>query len=105
MYTGNTPTLEELEDLETKSGKHIDMLADIGTDYEKFGIKILEDDKGTKVDVIKEDQGKASKSKREIAKQWLKGKGKQPVTWGTLVQVLESIGLKELATEIRGALQ
>ena len=105
MYTGDTPTLVELEGLETKSGKHIDVLADIGTDYETFGHNILEDDKGTKVDVIKEDQGKASKSKREIARQWLRGKGKQPVTWGTLVQVLESTGLKELAREIRGALQ
>nr|CAB97128.1 GCDD2 [Geodia cydonium] len=99
---GDMPKLGELEDL---GSKHIDVLAEIGTDYEKFGIKILEDENGARVDVIKEDQGTASKIKRQIAKEWLKGDGKQPVTWGTLVDVLESIKLRELTKKIREALQ
>ena len=36
----------------------------------------------------------------EILRQWLSGKGKQPVTWATLVEVLRDIGLSTLAKDI-----
>ena len=36
----------------------------------------------------------------EILRQWLSGKGKQPVTWATLVEVLCDIGLSALAKDI-----
>ena len=97
--------MEELEGLETKSGQSIDVLERIATEYETFGIKILEDETGDTVEVIKEDERSAGRIKRQIAMQWLKGKGKQPVTWGTLVHVLESMKLRELAKKIREALQ
>ena len=36
----------------------------------------------------------------EILRQWLSGKGKQPVTWATLIEVLHDIGLSTLAKDI-----
>ena len=36
----------------------------------------------------------------EILQEWLTGKGKQPVTWTTLVEVLRDIELSNLAGEI-----
>ena len=36
----------------------------------------------------------------EILQEWLTGRGKQPVTWATLVDVLHDIGLHTLADEI-----
>ena len=36
----------------------------------------------------------------EILKQWLTGRGKQPVTWATLVEVLRDIKLCTLADDI-----
>ena len=36
----------------------------------------------------------------EILQEWLTGKGKQPVTWATLVEVLRDIELTALAREI-----
>ena len=36
----------------------------------------------------------------EILKQWLTGRGKQPVTWATLIEVLHDIKLSTLANDI-----
>ena len=36
----------------------------------------------------------------EILQEWLTGRGKQPVTWATLVEVLRDIELFALACEI-----
>ena len=36
----------------------------------------------------------------EVLQEWVEGRGKQPVTWDTLVDVLCDAQLTELATEI-----
>ena len=36
----------------------------------------------------------------EILQEWLTGRGKQPVTWATLVEVLREIELTTLASDI-----
>ena len=36
-----------------------------------------------------------------ILLEWLEGGGRKPVTWGTLVETLECIGLRELARDIQ----
>ena len=36
----------------------------------------------------------------EILQEWLAGRGKQPVTWATLVEILRDIELTALANEI-----
>ena len=42
----------------------------------------------------------AEKINMEIFQEWLIGRGKQPVTWATLVEVLRDIELTALASEI-----
>ena len=37
---------------------------------------------------------------QEILEQWIAGKGEEPVTWGTLVEVLQDVELTELASDI-----
>ena len=74
----------------------------IGTDNEQFGINLLEDDDGSIVNDIKGDGlHKIPLITLEIVRMWLRGIGKKPVTWATLVGVLERIRLRALATEIR----
>ena len=99
------PTLETLEDLKVKDGENINTLERIGTDYDRFGIKLLKDSYGDAVAEIKDDQRTAKRIKREIARQWLRGKGKQPVTWRTLVMVLAEMELTQLTKDICEALQ
>ncbi len=61
------------------------------------------DDDGHKIDTIKRDcWGLGVQTCCLQAFQlWLKGKGKQPVTWATLVGCLEDVGYNTLADEIR----
>ena len=37
---------------------------------------------------------------QEILEQWITGKGEEPVTWATLVEVLQDVELTELASDI-----
>ena len=85
--------------------KEVNILERIGSRVcRTFGILLLETDDGEKVDTIlfkqKDDIEQAN---RVILTQWLKGKGRKPVTWRTLIDVLNSIGLSTLATDIEGS--
>ena len=72
----------------------------IGVNYYEFGILLLVDD-GDRIAAIEKEQGKsASDINREVFRLWLKGKGRQPVTWATLVAVLQDIELVKLARDI-----
>jgi hypothetical protein len=81
------------------SGK-VNLADKIGVSYFKFGVLLLKDD-GDQVAAIEKEMGKkASDINLEILRLWLKGKGRQPVTWATLVTVLQDIGLEKLAKDI-----
>jgi hypothetical protein len=82
------------------SGGKVNLADKIGVSYFKFGVLLLEDDGDQIVAIEKEQMKKASDINLEILRLWLKGKGKQPVTWATLVTVLQDIGLDKLAKDI-----
>ena len=87
------PSLPKLLDLE--------VIENIGTDYEKFGTFLLKDDKGVLVDAIKHDcLGKTHGITKKILQEWLAGKG-EPVTWACLVETLHRCKLNTLADEIQ----
>ena len=82
-------------------GGYIDIAAEIPPDNEKFGTLLLEDKTGNEVDnirIAKHDNPLLIKV--EILRQWLLGKGKEPVTWQTLVECLRATGLTVLADRI-----
>lgn len=96
--------MPQLENLPGKE-KKINVVERIGSDYESFGIQLLKDDEGTIVSAIEDDhRGSASKTTKAILRRWLGGTGMEPTTWGTLVDVLRTIGLKSLANDISEAL-
>ena len=66
---------------------------------------LLEDDEdGTILKQIEGDnRGWEANIKRAIFKRWLRGEWKMPVTWRTLVDVLEKMNLTTLARIIRDA--
>ena len=87
------------------TGATINITEKVGTDYTDFGIFLLEDKDGAKVEQIKSDcREKAAAIVREILSQWVRGQGRQPVTWKTLIEVLNIIKLTELASSIQTAL-
>ena len=94
------PTLPTLRDFPGKD-RHIDIAAQIGTDYSKLGTLLLDDNSGKKVDnIVKSKLGDSVDIAVAILKVWVKGKGRTPVTWQTLVTCLRKTGLNVLADDI-----
>jgi len=62
----------------------------------------LEDSRGAKDQNIKHKHGKdAEQINTEILQEWLKERGKQPVSWRTLIEVLHDVKLlSNLANDI-----
>ena len=84
----------------------INILIKIGADYHQFGLKLLADNDGNIMDdIIENFNGNSGKIKRQIVIDWVngKGKGKKPITWETLAEVVSKMGLAVLAKDIREA--
>ena len=74
---------------------------EIATKYVKFGTFLLDDRNGSRVKIIAHKHHyDAEQINTEILQEWLTGRGKQPVTWATLVKVLRDIELSDLAGDI-----
>ena len=90
--TDERPTLPELLEL--------DIPQLVGTNYEKFGTLLLNDDTGIQVESIDaECRGNSEKINTKILREWLKGRGSS-VTWNAIVTVLRKCNLTHLADQI-----
>ena len=70
----------------------------------RFGIQILEDGDGERMNAIENElKCNAERINIRVFQLWLQGRGRQPVTYATLVTVLQDIGLNKLAKDIRDA--
>ena len=81
--------------------RKVSIIDGIGAQYERFGTLLLEDYDGTALAVIEFDSGGIDRTKFEILKRWLSGRGRKPVTWATLADVLDQCNLRTLSYEIR----
>ena len=91
-------TLPQLISLPTRTEERINIMQRVGTQYTDLGLILLNDEDGSIVEQItSEYQLNAINITREILKRWIRGEGKQPVTWKTLTDALTAIGLTELA--------
>ena len=98
--TGDIPNMIELVRFRGKT-KRINIPQEISTAFYQFGILLLEDETGARVKSIEyRYRGNSEQISTEILEQWINGKGKQPVTWGTLVKVLRDVELTTLAQDI-----
>ena len=78
----------------------INIPQEIGTNYYQFGLHLLNDPNGTRVRNIERDYRETERINTEILQEWATGRGKKPVTWETLTEVLHDIELRALASEI-----
>ena len=84
----------------TSSGS-LNLAQEIGTNYSMLGVFLLEDINGELIASIESElQRNAVNINCRVFRLWLSGKGRQPVSWATLVTVLQNMGLKELAKKI-----
>ena len=79
----------------------INIAEKISTKYHDFGLLLLDDHNGTRVRnmELKYNQD-AERINKEILQEWATGRGKKPVSWKTLTEVLCDIELGTLASEI-----
>ena len=79
----------------------VNVPVEIATKYVSFGTFLLDDKTGSRVKIMaRKHHYDAEEINIEILQEWLTEKGKQPVTWATLVEVLHDIELSALADEI-----
>ena len=91
-HPGTRPTLPELLKFTCTDGRVINILVEIATKYVSFGVLLLNDSTGSRVQMItRKHHYDAEQINIAILKEWLTGRGKQPVTWATLVEVLRDI--------------
>ena len=78
----------------------------IGTKFKHFGIFLLNDRTGARItSIITKYRDDAEQINLEVLGEWLKGNGKKPVTWRTLVGVLCDCDLPILSEQIRSVKQ
>jgi len=100
----NRPTLPLLLEFPSNAGS-VNIVERVGTNYEMLCTLLLNDDTGAITDaIIEECRGNAPNINYKVLQKWIQGRGRQPVTWDTLVGVLRSINLSELANTIGSAL-
>ena len=92
------PTLPELTNF---GEKKVNVIEGIGDRYHTFGIKLLDDVKGNKMEIIKHDEHTAEGITRKVFSRWIRGEGMEPKSWATLATVLDECNLTALSREIR----
>ncbi len=89
----------------TKDSRKLNIPREVSTDYRKFVTLLLEDDTGKWVKAIAHEyRDRAEDINMEVLQQWIGGRGRQPVSWKTLVDTLRDIELDRLASEIEDTL-
>ena len=100
LFPGGQPTMVELVRFQGRE-RRINIPQEIGINYPQFGILLLEDTNGAKVRNIEHKHQKdAEQINTEILQEWVSGRGRLPVSWATLTEVLRDVELCELASDI-----
>ena len=100
-HLGTEPTLPELLRFTCTDKRVINIPLEIATKYVQFGTFLLDDRNGSRIKIMAHKHHyDAERINTEILQEWLTGRGKQPVNWATLVEVLRDIELSTLAGEI-----
>ena len=98
---GTEPTLPELLRFTCTDKRVVNIPVEIATKYVQFGTFLLDDRNGSRVKIMAHKHHyDAERINTEILQEWLTGRGKQPVNWATLVEVLRDSELSTLAGEI-----
>ena len=98
---GTKLTLPELVEYTCTDGTIVKMPLELATDYVQFGTFLLDGRHISTVNIMAHKYHyNAEQINTEILQEWLNGRGKQPVTWATLVSVLKYVELSSLGDDI-----
>ena len=100
VLTPDIPTVLECTRFRGRK-RTINIPREIGTNYYYFGLHLLDDPNRTRVHKLElEYRQNAERINTEILREWATGRGKKPVNWKILIEVLHDIELGALASEI-----
>ena len=103
MSVNGPPNLRGLTAFPTRHGK-VNIPQEVGVKYQTFAAQLLEDPTGAKVNSKEHKHGRDSlRINTEVLQEWLRGQGRRPVSWGTLIEVLRDIELRTLAGDLEDA--
>lgn len=98
-YTGKAPLPAQLESFNAANRK-FNIYDEISSSFMSFGIHMLKDRTGTKVDAMRRAKlGDPVDTTKEIFRHWLQGEG-IPATWDQLVKSLRHADLQVVADDI-----
>ena len=100
-FVDEKPKLPDLLSFRTATGATVNICSRVGDSYTMLGVLLLQDEDGALVQaIVSQHLLNASNITLDILSRWLRGEGKQPVTWQTLTDTLKDVGLVELASSI-----
>ena len=102
--TDDMPILPNFYSFKTKTGKCVNIIEEVGTNYRMFGVLLLDDNGAHVQALIKENRENSESINLEIVRQWLQGRGAKPVSWRTLTRILKAVKLTVLAQDITDTL-
>ena len=89
-----------------KKGKKINLPKQIGMGYKRIGILLLQDSTGERVKALEQQHNRVAEDiNLAILNEWVTGNGIEPVTWGTLSDVLANAGFSALSVMIKEVFQ
>ena len=98
------PSLARLRLLKTMSGKKIKIIDMVAPRWKYVGDLMNFDQTGETLDQIQKREASEESRCRKMFQLWLEGKGVKPVSWATVLAILEDSDLKELAYDIKSFL-
>ena len=94
-----SPTIPQLMKF---GARHVNIIREIGDNYHRFGIMLLEDATGNRMNTIEmENYGDFEAINLAILRRWMIGEGRKPTNWATLATVLKTSHCSQLAAEMR----
>ena len=103
MHTDQRPTLSQLMVLDTSSGERVDIIEAITAEWKIFG-DYLEFDETAINHISQEHKSHPMDCCTEMMREWLKGRGRQPATWATLIDLLKVVEMNKIAQQLEGML-
>ena len=106
LASDSEPRLAELITLKTRKGERVNIIEYLAPQWKQFGLCLDFDRTGRQLDLIEAEQShRAVACCREMFKHWLEGNGVQPVTWRTLIELLDHCNERFLVEQIKDALK
>ena len=100
LFPGEQPTLIELIRFRGRE-RRINIPQQIGANFMKFGVLLLEDTNGARMQSITHEcRDSPEQINTKVLQEWITGRGRLPVSWDTLIEVLHDVDLGTLADDI-----